>query len=185
MFFPRQGEWTVDRYLELHTNRLVEYVEGTLEFLEMPTLKHQAIVAYLYSRLSAAATARRVGKIYFAPLRIWVAPDRIREPDVVFLKTERLPADRTRPPQGADLVIEVISPGPESRERDEVEKREDYAKAAIEEYWIVDPENNRISVLGLSGGEYAVIGEYGLGQVAVSRLLPDFTVPVTEAFEAE
>lgn len=185
LFYPRQGKWTIEDYLALDTNRLIEFVDGTLEFLEMPGWKHQAIAAYLFLRLHAFVTANRSGHVFFAPLRVRIASEIIREPDVVFLTPERKPVDLTRPPVGADLVIEVISPGARSRERDEVDKRKNYADAGITEYWIVDPENDRITVLGLDGLEYTVLGEYGPGQTAVSKLLPDFTIPVTEALAAE
>ena len=48
-----------------------------------------------------------------------------------------------------DLVIEVVSAGPESEKRDYEMKRRDYAGAGIDEYWIVDPQKRRITVLTL------------------------------------
>jgi Uma2 family endonuclease len=42
--------------------------------------------------------------------------------------------------EGADLVMEVVSSHDEDRRRDLVVKREEYARAGIAEYWIVDPE---------------------------------------------
>jgi len=42
-----------------------------------------------------------------------------------------------------DIVIEVISPGPENRRRDLLVKRQLYGKYGLSEYWIVDPENRR------------------------------------------
>jgi Uma2 family endonuclease len=44
---PYQGQWTVDDYLALQTNKLIEYNQGVLEFLPMPTRTHQEIVAIL------------------------------------------------------------------------------------------------------------------------------------------
>ncbi len=43
-------------------------------------------------------------------------------------------------------------------DRDLVEKREEYARAGIPEYWIVDPEQGQITVLALDGTGYAVHG---------------------------
>ena len=42
---PPQGEWSEDEYLVLtdHRNRLVEFTDGFLEILPMPTDKRQAI----------------------------------------------------------------------------------------------------------------------------------------------
>lgn len=43
---PPQGAWTEDEYLVLtdHRNRLVEFTDGFLEILAMPTDKHQVIL---------------------------------------------------------------------------------------------------------------------------------------------
>src|SRR5208337_2999257 len=47
---PPQGNWTEEEYLVLtdHRNRLVEFTDGFLEILPMPTDKHQAILGFLY-----------------------------------------------------------------------------------------------------------------------------------------
>ena len=43
--FPNQGTWTADEYLALDTNHLIEFSDGVLEVLPMPTEQHQLIVA--------------------------------------------------------------------------------------------------------------------------------------------
>jgi Uma2 family endonuclease len=183
--YPSQGHWSEEAYLELHTNQLIEFTHGVLEFLEMPTLKHQMIVAYLYERLQAYVRREKLGKVFFAPLRIRVAPETIREPDVVYLSHKKIPRNKTKPPEGADLVVEVVSPREESRKRDLVEKRRDYALAGIAEYWIVDPESSTITVLALHGSKYEQVGKFKSDHKAVSRLLPGFEIDVTEAFAAD
>ena len=65
---------------------------------------------------------------------------------------------------GADLVMEVVSGDPESRERDHARKRLDYAQAGIPEYWIVDPQEKQITVLSLHRGEYRIHAEAHSGQ---------------------
>ena len=182
--YPAQGQWTEEDYLALHTNQLIEFTRGVLEFLEVPTRKHQLIVAALYHKLYQYNLQRGLGEVHFAPLRIRVAPSTIREPDVLFLANERLSEDTTIPPEGADLAMEVVSPSPESRERDLVKKRHDYALAGISEYWIIDPDRETITVLALEDDQYQMIGEYRNGQKAASRLLPGFEIDVSGALSA-
>jgi Uma2 family endonuclease len=90
-------------------------------------------------------------------------------------------ADRRRAKfwNGADLVMEVVSGDDEDRHRDLVEKRQEYARAGIPEYWIIDPEQEKIIVLLLRNKQYVIHGEFSKGQVATSHSLPGFTVDVS------
>ncbi len=63
-------------------------------------------------------------------------------------------------------------------------KRADYAKAEISEYWIVDPQTERITVLRLAGRKYAEHGVFERGAIATSALFPDFAVRVDAMLDA-
>jgi Uma2 family endonuclease len=78
--------------------------------------------------------------------------------------------------------MEVVSNSPEDRRRDLVTKRREYAQAGIPEYWIVDPQSQTVTVLGLDGRGYVEGGLYGQGETAQSVLLPEFAVAVNEIF---
>jgi Uma2 family endonuclease len=82
---------------------------------------------------------------------------------------------------GADLVMEVVSGDDKDRRRDLVTKRREYARAGIAKYWIVDPQEGRITVLRLAARRYVMHGEFPRGTVASSRLLPGFIVDVSGA----
>ena len=181
--YPTQGHWTEEDYLELETNLLIEYTDGVLEFLDMPSPQHQLILQYIQMRLLNFVLKSRRGSVMAAPLPIRVASMTYREPDIVYF-VKKL-ADLSKAPNGADLVMEVVSPGNANRRRDLIKKRREYADAGISEYWIVDPENSAITVLALKGGKFEVAGKYKPGQTAVSRLLPNFEIDVEEAFSAD
>ena len=55
------------------------------------------------------------------------------------------------PPQ---LVVEVVSPGSKNQERDYRYKRSQYQARGIAEYWIVDPIQQKVTVLTLVAGLY-------------------------------
>ena len=55
------------------------------------------------------------------------------------------------PPQ---LVVEVVSPGTKNHDRDYRYKRSEYAARGIAEYWIVDPQQQKITILELVSGLY-------------------------------
>jgi Uma2 family endonuclease len=188
--FPVQGEWTEEEFLALETAHFIELADGHIEVLSMPTWLHQLIVKYLVQQLEAwlngpqNRTGER-GTVLFAPLPLRLFPKTVREPDVMYLRPQHLPDNLRGYPQAADLVMEVLSESPKDRDRDLVTKREEYARAGIAEYWIVDPRDRRISVLSLAENVYRIAGEYGPGQIAESSLLPGFTVEASAVWALE
>ena len=181
--FPQQGYWTEESYLAREFEGLVEYSDGVLEFLPMPTWLHQLLVDYLHSHLKQFVQTRSLGLTAFAPLRVRVGLRQYREPDILFVTPSRFRGD-DRPAEGADLVMEVVSDAQEDRERDLVEKRKDYAAAGIPEYWIVDPKSETITVLVLENSGYRVHGDFETGSIASSVLLPGFEIDVDECFRS-
>lgn len=185
--YPRQGEWTEEAYLRIVdlVDDRVELVDGCLEFLPMGNLLHALLVDFLLDAVKSHC--RLVG----APFRAVTAPtpaklsDRqFRDPDVSVLRLESLVGDRRRQPTAADilLVVEIVSPGDDARERDYETKRRVYAESGIAEYWIVDPDEHRVTVLSLDHGVYRVRGEFERGTQATSGVLPNFAVDVSAMF---
>ncbi len=174
--YPRQGTWSEADYLELDSNRLIEFTHGVLEFLPRPKLSHARIARYLSDLLRVCGEMRGLGDVLWAPTSIRLRPGILREPDVLWLRPERTVTNDV--PDGADLVIEIVSGDSKDRRRDSSQKHAEYATAGIPEYWIVDPRDETITVLTLPAGaaEYAVHGEFHRGHQATSVMLPEFVV---------
>lgn len=178
--FPSQGQWSEEEYLLLPTNRLVEFSDGHVEVLSMPTRLHQEIVAFLYEALKAFVLGRDLGKVYFAPLPVHLWREKYREPDVVFVRAENTRALQGKHLEGADLAMEVVSE--DDPDRDWVVKRAEYARAGITEYWVVDPQQGRVAVFTLEGETYVSHGDFRNNDQATSVLLPGFAVTVSDVF---
>lgn len=180
---PPQGSWDEFGYLWLteHTNNLIEFTDGYIEVLPMPTPRHQAILQVLFLALYTYVQPQG-GKIHFAPLRVRIRDRKFREPDLLLLRDGEDARQNERFWEGADLVLEVVSD--DKPERDLVDKVHDYAEARIPEYWIVNPLDETIAVLRLSGDRYVEHGRFRRGERAASALLPDFGVEVSAAFDA-
>lgn len=181
---PLQGHWTAEQYLLMtdQTNRLLEYTDGYIEVLPMPTQEHQDISQFLF--LALLAFLQRIGgKVYYAPLRVRVRARKFREPDLLLVRDANDPRRQNRYWLGADLVVEVVSV--DNLERDTKVKRKDYAQAGIPEYWIVNPLTATITVLVLAGATYVEHGVFRRGEQAVSKLLDGFSVSVDEVFDAK
>lgn len=181
MEWPRQGAWTEQDYLELDYNRLIEFDNGKLEFLPIPSFPHQRLARTLFLLLWAHIDARKPGEAFFAPIKVFTLKGKYREPDISFKLARNTKGQSDLFWKGADLVVEVVSPGKEARERDLVKKRREYARAGIAEYWIVDPKRKRVEVCVLQGRKYNV-RVFKRGDTAESTLLAGFTVDVAALF---
>lgn len=181
---PLQGLWTEEQYLKLtdQSNHLIEFTDGVIEVLPMPTDSHQRMLGYLYRQLFTLIELLG-GIVRFAPLRVQVRPGKYREPDLLTV----LQADDPRRQDGfwlgADLVMEIV--GADRPERDTEEKPLDYAAARIPEYWIVNPLDETITVLSLVGDAYTEHGVFRRGETASSALLAGFAVRVDAVLDAE
>ena len=180
---PRQGCWSDEAYLWLtdHGRRRIEFTDGRIEELPLPTFAHQAILSFLHA-LFRAWLKPRGGVVVFSGLRMRIREGKFREPDLLALRDLSDTRCQDRYWLGADLVAEVVSP--DDPDRDLVEKRIDYAEAGIPEYWIVDPRNETITVLALEGNVYVEHGIHARGGAARSRLLEGFATDVAAVFDA-
>ncbi len=180
---PPQGGWDEAGYLRLTdaSSRLIEFTDGHIEVLPMPTDEHQGILSLLNDLFKAAVQPR--GVVRFSPLRVRIRPGKVREPDLLLLVDRADPRRANRYWSGADLVVEVVSE--DKPERDLVDKRLDYAEVGIPEYWIVNPLDRTIAVLVLHGAAYAERGVFARGQRATSALLDGFAVEVDAVFATE
>jgi Uma2 family endonuclease len=180
---PIQGLWTEEQYLKMtdHSRRLLEFSDGCIEVLPMPTDKHQVISRFLFLALFAFVQ-QLGGTVLYAPLRLQIRAGKFREPDLLLVCDAKDARRQNAYWLGADLVVEIVSP--DNPERDTIQKRADYAEAGIPEYWIVDPEDETITVLRLAGEQYGEHGLFRRGETATSALLAGFAMPVDDLLDA-
>ncbi len=184
LLLPVQGQWSESDYLWLtdRTKSLVEFTDGYIEVLPMPTEEHQRIVLFLYRALYAFLASHGIGIVLVAPMRLLLQTGRYREPDVLLLLSQDDPRRGNPYWTGADLVVEVVSP--DDPQWDLVHKRQEYAAAGISEYWIVNPADEEITVLRFEGTVYVVHSVATRGSRVNSARLEGFAVDVAEALDA-
>jgi len=139
----------VDLFAETE-GRQYEVVDGQPVVSPSPDGAHQVCVRDLL--LSLHATCPPGHEVMVAPWDwvLWELPRlTIRQPDLTVVRSELAAAARlTGPPL---LAVEVLSSG--SFERDAVAKRAEYAKAGLDDYWVVDPQSGEIFVHQRQGDE--------------------------------
>ncbi|MCP9493942.1 MAG: Uma2 family endonuclease [Pyrinomonadaceae bacterium MAG19_C2-C3] len=160
-----------------------EIFEGELFMSRAPNLSHQNTIGNFYFQLRGFLLRVPLGQVFFTPGVIF---DDLNSaiPDVAFVTNESMfiVADGKHIHGAPELLIEVISPGAENRRRDQVVKRQTYAKFGVKEYWIADAENRTIEVYRLRDGLLDLIAILTARDELTTPLLPDFSCRVTDIF---
>ena len=182
LFYPEQGGWTESDSLNLDGGPLVEFESGFGEVLDLPTKEHQRIVQFLFVLLRAFVSAHCRGEVFIAPLPVRLSPGKFREPDIVYVDADR--GEYKGFPDGADMVIEVVSAAADGRRRDTQTKVTEYAAAGIAEYGIIDPEMETSTINHLVNCSYSAVFSFRRGDIARSQRLPGFEVPVDDVLNS-
>lgn len=77
------------------------------------------------------------------------------------------------------IVVEVVSPGTENRDRDYRHKRTEYAARGIAEYWIIDPEDRKVTLCLWVNGQYEDTTYTGDTPMK-STVVPDFDMSAAQ-----
>ena len=183
---PKLRRMSEEKYLDLPGGKLVEFTNGFVEVLPMPSEYHQDVAGNIFVALRAFVRSKNLGKVLCAPIPMKVDHLKYREPDVLFKRKQKLSGNprETKFWDGADLVVEVVSPESENRRRDLVVKRAAYAAAKISEYWLVDLKTSKVTVLKLRSGKYVVHGVFQGSEPVQSALLPEFVLSVADIFQS-
>ena len=130
---------SADEYLARFAEEHYEWVKGGVVKMTPVSLKHAELVDYLRAVLRAYFALNPIGRVLSEPFVMRLdAVESIREPDLqVILHTNPGQLTDTAMIGPADICIEVVSQ--ESTVRDYGEKFEEYEKAGVGEYWILDP----------------------------------------------
>lgn len=186
---PKPKILTFEEYLAYDdgTDTRYELVDG--ELVEMPPespencdlakllfvelLKHVPITLLSYKDMEIEVSGRRA---------------KVRLPDLMVLSEEcrialqgktRNTITRDMPPPV--LVVEIVSPGSTNHARDYRYKRTEYAARGIAEYWIIDPEENKITVCKWVDGQYEDVVVKGSHRIE-SDAIPTFELTAEQIF---
>jgi Uma2 family endonuclease len=163
--------------------KIYELFEGELSVAKAPSLKHQEIITNFAAILRTYLWQNPIG-------RVWITPGVIFDeynstiPDLVFIAKDRIDqiAAGIHIVGAPDLAIEIMSPGTENVRRDQIVKRQTYARFGVKEYWIVEPLVEVIEITRLQENILALVGVYRNADEISSPLLPDLKFSVKDVF---
>ena len=146
MPLPKDQTYTIEDIYALPDGQRAELIDGQLYMTAPPNRRHQKI-SFALSRTIADFIDKHNGscEVYPAPFAVFLNADdkTYVEPDISVICDRNKLDDRGC--KGApDWIIEIVSPS--SRRMDYSTKNTLYSEAGVREYWIADPEKERVTV---------------------------------------
>lgn len=165
--------YTIDDIYALPDGERAELIDGRIYNMAPPSRTHQQIVGKLFNIISNYINSNNGScEPYISPFAVFLNEDdrNYVEPDISVICAPGKLTEKGC--NGApDWVIEVVSPG--SRQMDYYTKLFKYRTAGVREYWIVDPQKNRITVYNF---ETANTEDYTFADSVKSGIYPDLSI---------
>jgi Uma2 family endonuclease len=170
-------------YEEITEQQKAEFINGQVWLHSPVQRRHSTASDLLFTLLHTFVSRHQLGWVGHEKLLVALTRNDY-EPDVAFWRAERakdFAADQMKFP-APDFVAEVLSPSTEKNDRGV--KFEDYAAHGVGEYWIVDPEAERIEKFVLERERFTPAGTFHDGNLG-SAVIAGFEVPVAAVFHRE
>jgi Uma2 family endonuclease len=162
--------------------RRYELFEGGLIVSPAPTTHHQSTVLNLAMIVGGFLREKDRGKLFVAPCDVYFSDDTVVEPDLLVVAQDRLSIVKNDYIEGApDLIVEVISPT--SEERDRGYKFKLYAEQGVKEYWLADYKKRVLQIFGLTSSGFQLAGEFKDDEEVASPMFPELRFRVSELWK--
>lgn len=160
-----------------------ELIDGELFATPPPFEPHQRALLNLASELAEFADRHDLGHVYMAPFDVYLPlPGATREtrvqPDILFISKKRSHIIQGWVYGAPDLMVEVA--GEPTARADYYEKRDAYRAAGVREYWVVNPNDQTVTVHRFETGE--ALRVLSREQTLTTPPLPGFELPVAYLF---
>lgn len=168
-------------YRDMTPEQKVEFIYGET-VMHSPAKNRHLVATQALSRLmNTFVDLTKTGCVRIEKC-LCVFPRNDYEPDIVFFGSEKAAefTEETMRFPIPDLVVEVLSPSTEARDRGV--KFEDYAANGVCEYWIVDCEQAVVEQYVLAGEQFELRMKSATGTV-VSEAIAGFEIPVVSIFD--
>jgi len=177
--------WT-SRDLELlpDDGNRYEIIDGELYVAKQPDWQHQLAGFRLGFLLQVWNEQSQAGLVNLTPGIIF-ADDTNVVPDMIWISQERLKTALHKDGKlhnAPELVVEVLSPGPENERRDREVKVKLYSRRNVKEYWVVNWQERTLEVYRREDAVLTLEKTLEETDVLQSPLLPGFTCKVSQIF---
>ena len=175
---------TADDLLELHGKGVRgELIRGVFCETMSAGTRHGKIVMKFGFLLGSVVFPRRLGTLVGSDSGVLLErdPDTVREPDIAYFSTEKIPLDEDVPGYAEvvpDLVVEIVSPSDSWQEVQE--KARMWLDFGVPLVWVGYPSRREVEVFS-TGGVVFTLTEYDT--LDGGDALPGFSCRVSEIFD--
>lgn len=189
MSLYRNDRISVKEYFEIRekSEELLEYIDGLVYMSPSPSTKHQRISGRLFIKF-VMFLEKKSCEIFHAPFDIELKNEKIEGTKIVIpdlsIICEKSGFTDERYVGVPNLIVEILSPS--NQTHDLITKLNLYMSYGVNEYWIVNPMLNSVSVYALNDEEMYVQHDMKteVGTIT-SKFLPGFSVNISEIFQVE
>jgi Uma2 family endonuclease len=157
-----------------------ELIDGELIVSPSPKTRHQVLLGRLFLSFGNYVNEHGGGTVFLAPLDVLFSDRNVVEPDLIVIAEAETGIITEKNIQGVpSLLIEIVS----DPRLDRVRKRDLYATFGVPQYWIVDPDVDRVEVYRLEGGRYSKPEILEPGDALELDIFPGFRLDIARLFE--
>lgn len=169
--------YTVEDIYALPNGTRAELIDGQIYYMAPPSRKHQKILLSL-SRVISDYIDKNNGacEVDIAPFSVFLNENdkNYVEPDISIICDQNKLNDKGC--VGApDWIIEIVSPS--SKRMDYMIKLFKYRTAGVREYWIVDPDKDRITLYNFEKDD---IAEFSFADDIPVSIYPGFSINLSK-----
>jgi Uma2 family endonuclease len=158
-----------------------ELHNGKIIFMASPLAPHQIASSNLHTEMGYFVKRNQLGRILSAPMDVRFTPNDVVQPDLMFIRNERLDIIQRIVEGAPDLVIEIKSGSNTTAEM--VYKKYLYEVSGVQEYWIVYPNQQTVRQYELIDDELHHVRTLTTKDTLDSLVLAGFSMPVSAIFE--
>ena len=139
----------IEVYQMLPEGTRCEVIFNELIMSPSPSIPHQLLLSDLHVLIYTFLKEHNYGKVIPAPADVYLENyDSVIQPDLLIISNKNLDKIKDDGFHGVpDVIIEILS---SNRKYDTRRKKELYENAGVKEYFMIDPENKRTTLLTLS-----------------------------------
>jgi Uma2 family endonuclease len=145
----RTGSYTFEDFCFLvNEDRKADLIDGVIYMASPENTDANKLFLWLAGLMDEYAEEKGLGEVFGSRVALRLNDRNGPEPDILFVRADRRHLIKRGHIDGpADLVVEIVSP--DSVERDYVKKRRQYERFKVPEYWIIDEEEQKMTLLRL------------------------------------